>query len=105
MKTNLEIITSLALLIGYSYTLSAAHVILAKIDKLTAVPRQITGEIRLSALPELCLAYPIARKAVTLLRINNYIVYVFFALLIWSLFFEGTSSLADIHALTKNIHP
>ena len=85
MRSNLEIITALIFLIGYSYTLSAAHIILAKVDKVTAVPRQKNGEIKIAALAGLSLVDPNTRRAVRLLRANNYIVYIFFALLIFSL--------------------
>jgi hypothetical protein len=98
MKSNLDLIITLILFIGYSYTQITAHVLLAGIDKKSKIPRHKSGEIRLKditllSLTEVNVCELELRKAMFLLKVNNYIIHVFFASLAYSLFFEITTRL------------
>ena len=103
MESNLELAISFALLLGYTYTLTAAHIVLARIDKQVEVPRARSGAISVSALAEISPIIPTAKKAILLLRVNSCIIYIFIVLLVFSIFF-GKTVFGNLSVSIKHIN-
>lgn len=94
MKTRCDLLIALILLIGYAYSIIAAHILLAKIDKTTPIPRNVSGEIRLSELKKIVTSFDLtdsAVRATLFLKVANYFIYAFSTLFIYSQFFHHTN--------------
>ena len=100
MKSNSDILIAFILLIGYCYTLIAAHILLARVDKKLNIFENFSLETGLKDVKSVVISFshcvPNAKKAIILLKLNNYIVYAFWALLIYSLLFETKNSLNEL---------
>jgi hypothetical protein len=104
MKSNSDIIIALVLLAGYCYTLIYAHFLLINADKRTNIRMHSDGQtkikdIRISGFAGSACGRPETKKAMLLLKLNYYIVYAFFGLLIYSLIFGDFSHSRNISAL------
>jgi hypothetical protein len=92
MKSNSDILIAFILLIGYSYTLITAHILLARADKKLNIFENFSLETGLKDVKAAVTGFshcaPCVKKAVVLLKLNNYIVYAFWVLLIYSMLFE-----------------
>jgi hypothetical protein len=88
MKTISEILISAAILACYCYTLIGAHILLSGMDKKIRLPRHSGGIININSVQALVLsAKPGVKKAIMLLRLGNYIVYLYVAVLAGALVF------------------
>ena len=88
MKTIPEILISLTILVCYCYTLIAAHILLNRIDKKIRLPRYSRRIINIKSIQALVLpSEPGVKKDIMLLRLGNYIVYLYFAMLAGALVF------------------
>ena len=88
MKTIPEILISLAVLACYCYTLITAYILLAGTDKKIILPQHIEGIINIRSVKALVSpAEPAVKKDIVLLRLGNYIVYLYFAMLAGALVF------------------
>ena len=90
MRSNADVFVALMMLTAYSYAQLYAHVLLARADKKSSIPRRLNGEIRLREIKAFVstrasVIEPETRKALTMLKMSNYIVYLFFAWLIYSI--------------------
>jgi hypothetical protein len=104
MKSNSDIIIALVLLAGYGYTLIYAHFLLISANKRTNIRMHSDGQtkikdIRISGFAGSACGSPETKKAMSLLKLNYYIVYAFFGLLIYSLIFGDFSHSRNISAL------
>ena len=88
MKIIPEILISLTILVCYCYTLIAAHILLTGTDKKIRLPRHSREIINIKSVQALVLpAEPGVKKDIMLLRLGNYIVYLYFAVLAGALVF------------------
>ncbi len=90
MTLNFELILTLILLGIYTYTLVFAHILIARIDKREGVFQEPFTNLSVKFVKSLDATDPEARKAALLLKLNNYTVFVFFALLAWWLTTQST---------------
>jgi hypothetical protein len=106
MHINFDILFMLLLLGCYSFTLVNAHIILSRVDIKTKITRRQNGEIRLKDIKILAITKaeilgPEARKAILLLKINRFIVFLFFAFLGLELLFKSNIQVSFIHLFRK----
>lgn len=88
MKTISGILISVTILACYCYTLIGAHILLSGIYKKIRLPRHSGGIINIKSVQALVLtAEAGVRKDIMLLRLGNYMVYLYFAVLAGALVF------------------
>jgi hypothetical protein len=105
MKIIPEILISLAILACYCYTLIAAHTLLAGIDKKIRFPRHSGEIINIKSVKALVSpAEPGVKKAIMLLRLGNYLVYLYFAMLAGALVFGYPPPLNGSPVFFRIIH-
>jgi hypothetical protein len=87
MESNYDLLCTLIMLVAYSYTLIYAHILLARVDRKVKIGRHVSGEIRHPAIAAAKLNFkgPELTKALSLLRVNQVITYLFFVFLVFDL--------------------